>query len=203
MFESQKIIVLKLNTTELVADHSLTLHYEKADSAWSVSAGRPGYPNHSSELGTNEAFTCLFSDLFEVRLLDASYTSARILLTKLPVSKEAESIFNQSHFFKGNNTDFTEREVVILKEQLNLMKKHIEDLVQLTEIQQDYLEKSFEMLNEKLDKGSKESWRQAAYGVFTSVACTFAADIYSARNLFDIFGAYITSASNFLLTNNG
>ncbi|HHQ4474503.1 hypothetical protein [Aeromonas sp. S41-2] len=82
------------------------------------------------------------------------------------------------------------------------MRDRIEGLVQLTEIQQDYLEKSFEMLKEKLDQGSKEGWRQAAYGVVTSVACTFATDITSARNLFDIFGTYITSASNFLLTNS-
>ncbi|TNI60518.1 hypothetical protein CF125_02930 [Aeromonas veronii] len=83
---------------------------------------------------------------------------------------------------------------------MDLMKKRIEELVQLTEIQQDYLEKSFEMLKEKLEQGSKEGWRQAAYGVVTSVACTFASDIYSAKNLFDVFGTYITSASNFLLT---
>lgn len=202
LLESQKIIILKQNTTEFVSEHSLTLHYKKADSGWYVSAGRPGYQNDGSELSANDAFTCFFGDLFEVRLLDAGYTSARILLTKLPLSKEAESIFNQSQFFKGNDTNFTEQETLILREQMDLMKKRIEDLVQLTEIQQDYLEKSFDMLKEKLEQGSKEGWRQAAYGVVTSVACTFASDIDSARSLFDVFGSYITSASNFLLTKN-
>ncbi|MFA0222694.1 hypothetical protein AB4483_01285 [Vibrio splendidus] len=202
MFETQDIIVLKQNTTEFVQGHSLTIHYESGNQGWYVSVGRPGYPNDGSELGTNEAFTCLFGDLFEVRLLDADYTSARILLTQLPVLKEAESIFNQSHIFKGTNPNFTEQEVTILKDQMGLMKSRIEDLVKLTEIQQSYLEKSFEMLNEKLEQGSKEGWRQAAYGVVTSVACTFAPDIESAKNLFDVFGTYITSASNFLLSNS-
>ncbi|WP_124930314.1 hypothetical protein [Aeromonas veronii] len=202
LFESQEIIFLKQNTTEFVPDHSLTLNYKKGNLDWYVSAGRPGYQNDSATLNINEAFTCFFGDLFEVRLLDVDYDSARILLTKLPVLKEAESIFNQSQFFKGNNTDFTEKEVVILRKQMDLMRDRIEDLVQLTEIQKEYLEKSFEMLKEKLDQGSKEGWRQAAYGVVTSVACTFAPDITSARNLFEIFGTYITSASNFLLTNS-
>jgi len=74
LFESQKIIILKHNTTEFVPEHSLTLHYEKVNSGWYVSAGRPGYQNDGSELSANDAFTCLFGDLFEVRLLDAGYT---------------------------------------------------------------------------------------------------------------------------------
>lgn len=202
LFESQEIVVLKQDTTEFVPEHSLTMHYEKGNVDWYVSTGRPGYPNDGAELGTNEAFTCLFGDLFEVRLLEANYTSARILLTKLPVLKEAESIFNQAHILKGTEPNFTPQEAEILKDQMDLMKRRIEDLVNLTEIQQAYLETSFDMLNEKLAQGSKEGWRQAAYGVVTSVACSFAPDIESAKNLFDVFGTYITSASNFLLTNS-
>ncbi len=210
MYTVQESVSLNVNESKVVLNGLIILSFHQCSQSkhWTVNVARPGYSNSCKDLVINSAINCNFGDLYEVRLLSADPYHAELLITKLPVMESAESIFYSSNIFTStNNTDnFSNEEVVILKEQLAQLSQRITMLVsemkELTEAQNAYLKSSFNMLNEKLNTGSKESWRQAAYGVVASVACTFMPDAQTAQNLFQIAESYISSAPGLLLNHS-
>ncbi|HCD1288878.1 TPA: hypothetical protein ACF3XN_003292 [Vibrio parahaemolyticus] len=207
MFSEQEVIELKVDDAKLMFNKSLILsvHRSMSSDVWEVRAARPGYTGEASELSVNTAMNCCFGDLYEIRLLAGSPYEASLLVTKLPIMESAESIFNSSSIFGSTQNDevFTQEEIDVLKRQLDELNARITSLIsqvtELTDVQNKYLEASFSMLNEKLETGSKESWRQCAYGVFASLGCTFMPDAQTTQNLFEIAGAHISSIPSLLL----
>ena len=69
-----------------------------------------------------------------------------------------------------------------------------------TQAQEEYLKASFAMVNEKLDKSGKGSWRQTAYGLVASVACTFMPDVHAAQSFFQTAGSFLSSIPDLLIS---
>jgi len=67
---------------------------------------------------------------------------------------------------------FEANEIVELKYKLDSVEQKLTDLVGLHKEELDYIKASFELLNKKLDSGTKTSWKQTAYSVAASIACT-------------------------------
>ncbi|HGS4742397.1 TPA: hypothetical protein ACMDT2_004331 [Vibrio parahaemolyticus] len=210
MFTQQQVVKLKVGEADVIFDGTLILSsvYLMQEACWATTVAKPGYPEVTEMLEVNSSLSCNFGDLYEVRLLTANSYEVTALVTKLPLMESAESIFNTSYLLNSAEKGevFTKEEAEVLKRQLDEMSVQIVKIItqvnkvtELTEAQNDYLKSSFNMLHEKLDTGSKESWRQAAYGVVASIGCTFMPDLQTTQSLFQIAGSYISSVPTMLL----
>ena len=210
MYTQQEMVTLRVGESKVIFDGTFILSalYMMQTEDWEVTAARPGYSNVTSDLNINCSMNCHFGDLYEVRLLSGGSYEVSFIITKLSMIESAEAIFNSSSIFNNESEDefFTKEEADILKCQLDEMSAHILKIItqvanvtELTEAQNDYLKSSFNMLYEKLDTGSKESWRQATYGVIASVGCTFMPDVQTAQSLYQVASSYISSVPSMLL----
>ena len=103
-----------------------------------------------------------------------------------------------------SDDNFTQQEITTIKYQLDQLETLVSSFIakhtETTQAQEEYLRASFTMLNEKLDKSGKESWRQTAYGVVASVACTFMPDVQTAQSFFQTAGSFLSSIPNLLIS---
>ena len=177
----------------------VTLH-QYSSNIVSVTIGSTGFENHYFELRLGESKTVNFDNPYEIRVLEFNSNKTIFLLTELPLNAHQNTLLIESSLFSEVSAQdtFTEDEINTLKEQINSLRLKVEDLFELNEEQSSYIKASFDMLSKKLDDGAKASWRQAAYGVMTSVACSIPSNMTQVGQFYDLVRETFRYASKLL-----
>lgn len=166
-----------------------------------VTAGKDGLGDETTEIYLGKSHTFLFQNPYEVRVFKVTGNHVTIQVCELPIIDAAEGVFQSSRIFNESTPDerFNDQEIKALRAQLSSLETKINDLHTLTDSEANHVRSSFEVLNEKLDTSTKESWRQTAYGILVSVGLSISIDINQAVNFYTMAETYLSSATNLLI----
>ena len=196
-----KRIQIRYGKSHIEFDEQLivTLHAYSSNIV-SVTIGSIGFPNSNFDMFLGDSKSVNFNNLFEIRLLYSDLVKSTFLLTELPLNDTSDTIFIDSKLFndESEQNSFSAEELSILRGQLNSLKSKIDNLFEMNEEQAAYVKASFDMLLKKLDEGTKASWRQATYGVMTSIVCSIPTDVTQAGQFYDLVRSSFTYVAKLL-----
>ena len=196
-----KKIEIRYGKSHLEFDEQLvvTLHPYSSNNV-SVTIGSIGYPDSNFDMILGESKSIKFDNIYEVRLLEYDTIQSIFMLTELPLNDYNNTIFIGSKLFNSQSEQdpFSEEELSFLKGQLSSLKSKVDDLFKMNAEHAAFVKASFDMLAKKLDEGTKASWRQAAYGVMTSIVCSIPTDLSQAGQFYDLVRNSFTHVSNLL-----
>ena len=154
----------------------LNLEYSNEVGTVGIVASHDGFDSQEIVLKKGHRNVVIFDYSYELKLLKIDKTSKRaeIQAYRTPISHFAYVDMLDSTVSNIDDGDevFEVSEIDELKEKLDYLEKQLTDLVGLHKEEFDYIKASFELLKKKLDTGTKTSWKQTAYSVAASIACT-------------------------------
>lgn len=140
-----------------------------------ITAGFDGFDSQTTTLKRGQVYVFNFGILFELRLFKIDSYSVNIQVGE-KASSTISSVLADSTIFDVSDSEekFSPTEIRELKSRLDSMEHELHSMYKFTKEEAEFTRTAFELLNKKLDSSSKTSWRQTAYSVVTSVACTVA-----------------------------
>ena len=156
-------------------DDSLTIHLESdyQKNSAKITVGTDFYDSKEVELKLGHRAVVDFDKSYVIKLLESGSSMAKFSVFEVPNKHDAYiKLFNNTiSNIEDSEDEFTSSEISELKAQLKELTKKMTTLTDLHAEELDYIKASFELLNKKLDEGSKSGWKQAAYGIAASIAC--------------------------------
>jgi len=159
-------------------ESKLILNLEYANEAGTVSivASHDGFDSQDMVLKKGHRDVVIFDYSYELKLLkiNQGLNKAEIQVYRSPIShfSYVDMLDSTVSNIDDGDETFGTSEINELKERLDYLEKQLTGLAGLQKEEFDYIKASFDLLNKKLDNGTKTSWKQAAYSVAASIACT-------------------------------
>ncbi|ALQ08116.1 hypothetical protein NRL14_17020 [Pseudoalteromonas sp. 20-92] len=153
---------------------NLELSYESGTAI--IIASHDGFDSLDVVLKKGHRSVVIFDYSYELKLLkiEDSLRRSQIQVYRTPISHFAyvDMLDSTVSGVDDGEGKFEQVEIVELKQKLDYVEKQLTELAGLHKEELDYIKAAFQLLNKKLDGGTKTAWKQTAYSVAASIACT-------------------------------
>jgi hypothetical protein len=152
---------------------TINLNSENKSNPVSITVGHDFYDSKEIELKTGHRVVVEFDKSYAIKLLKTESATAKFSVLELPQTFDSYIKLFDNTISKVEDSDdsFSNPEILELRAQLQVLTEKMTKLTDLHEEELTYIKAALELLNKKLDEGSKSGWKQAAYGVAASIAC--------------------------------